>query len=77
MAEPVDISPDRIAALTLRLFLLSEVGGLPGVEAGLVQDAAYALMAMHTRLEEVADHIAQYEADLHELRQSSGRDVLG
>lgn len=68
MAEPVDISPERIAALTIRLLFMAETSGLSEADAGFVRDGAYALMAMHTRLEEVADHIAQYEADLLELR---------
>ena len=68
MAEPVDISPERIAALSIRLLFMAETSGLSDSDAGFVRDAASALIAMHTRLEEVADHIAQYEADLHELR---------
>ncbi|MBF0326461.1 MAG: hypothetical protein HQL42_15515 [Alphaproteobacteria bacterium] len=69
MAEPVDISPERIAALTIRLLFMAETGGLSEADAGFVRDGACALMAMHTRFEEVADHIAQYEADLRDLRQ--------
>lgn len=68
MVEPVDISPERIAALTIRLLFMAETSDLSEADAGFVRDGADALMAMHTRLEEVADHIAQYEADLRELR---------